>query len=88
VRLPFGLLADLPRKQRRSISGIPQTAFDRYSVAVSKSGGASVTTKIAFILVGLILGFFLLDFFVLHLDAPLFLARKLLQLVEWLAFWR
>lgn len=51
-------------------------------------GGAGVTTKLAFILLGLILAFFVLDYFVLHLDAPVFLARKLVALVEWLAFWR
>ncbi len=35
-----------------------------------------------------IAGFFLLDHFVLHLGAPLFLARKGMDLIEWLAFWR
>lgn len=47
-----------------------------------------MTTKLALILAALILGFFALDHFVLHLGAPLFLARKLADLVEWIAFWR
>jgi len=36
----------------------------------------------------LIAGFFLLDHFVLHLDAALFLARKGLLALDYLAFWR
>lgn len=29
-----------------------------------------------------------LDHYVLHLGAPLFLARKFADLLEWVAFWR
>lgn len=40
---------------------------------------------------GIVLGvllFLLLDALVLRLGAPLFLARRGLDLIEWLAFWR
>jgi hypothetical protein len=47
-----------------------------------------MTDGLAIALVLLIAGFLLLDQFVLDLGAPLFLARKGLALVEWLAFWR
>ena len=47
-----------------------------------------MTNGLAIALVLLIAGFFLIDHFLLHLDAPLFLARKGLELLDWLAFWR
>jgi len=47
-----------------------------------------MTNRIAFWLFVLILGFFLLDHFVLGLDADVFLARKLIELLNYLAIWR
>lgn len=47
-----------------------------------------MTNTIAVWIVVLIAGFFLLDHFVLHLDAALFLARKGLLGLDYLAFWR
>lgn len=43
---------------------------------------------IAFWLAALILGFLALDYFVLDLNVPIFLGRKLLELLEYIAFWR
>jgi hypothetical protein len=47
-----------------------------------------MTNKTAVFLGLLIVGFFALDHFVLHWDAPVFLMRKLVALIEYLAFWR
>ncbi|MFN6952983.1 MAG: hypothetical protein ACK4NE_10385 [Albidovulum sp.] len=47
-----------------------------------------MTTRIAFALVIVIVFFVFVDAIWLHLGAPLFVARKLADLVEWLAFWR
>jgi hypothetical protein len=47
-----------------------------------------MTNALALVLIGLVAGFFLLDHFVLHIDAALFLGRRGLDLIEWLAFWR
>ncbi len=47
-----------------------------------------MTNRIALTLVVLIAGFFLADHFWLHLDAPVFLGRKFVDFVEYLAFWR
>lgn len=47
-----------------------------------------MTNRIALALVVLVVGFVFVDAAWLHLDAPLFLARKFADLVEWLAFWR
>lgn len=47
-----------------------------------------MTNALAIWIVALLAGFFLLDHFVLHLGAPLFLARKGVDLIEYLAFWR
>lgn len=47
-----------------------------------------MTNIIAIWLGVIILGFLALDYFVLDWDSPLFLGRKLLELVEYLAFWR
>ena len=47
-----------------------------------------MTNGLALALILLIAGFFALDHWVLHLDAPLFLARRGLDLIEWVAFWR
>ena len=47
-----------------------------------------MTTRLALILAVLILGFFVLDYYVLHLDAALFLARKGFELINYMAFWR
>ena len=47
-----------------------------------------MTTRLALILAILILGFFVLDYYVLHLDAALFLVRKGFELINYMAFWR
>ena len=47
-----------------------------------------MTNTIALWLGALILGFLALDFLYLDWNVPVFLGRKLLELVEWLAFWR
>jgi len=47
-----------------------------------------MTNQIAIGLALLIVGFFVLDAYVLHLDAGVFLARKGLDLIEYLAIWR
>lgn len=47
-----------------------------------------MTTKIALALAALIAAFFALDIYVLHLDAGMFLGKKLLELITYLAFWR
>ena len=47
-----------------------------------------MTNRIAIGLVVAIAGFFALDTFVLHLDAAPFLMRKLIDLIDTLAFWR
>ncbi len=47
-----------------------------------------MTNTIALWLAALILGFLALDHFVLDWNVPLFLGRKLLDLIEWMAFWR
>jgi len=47
-----------------------------------------MTNTISIWLAVLILGFFALDYFLLDLNAPIFLARKFLQFMEYIAFWR
>jgi len=47
-----------------------------------------MTTRLAFIIAALIIGFFALDHYVLHLNAGLFLGKKGLELIEYMAFWR
>lgn len=47
-----------------------------------------MTNTVTIWLALLILGFFVLDHFVLGLEAGLFLARRGLDLIEYLAFWR
>jgi len=47
-----------------------------------------MTNSLALWLFGLILGFFLLDAFVLHWDTHYILMRKFIDLLTWLAFWR
>lgn len=47
-----------------------------------------MTNRIAVWLALLIIGFFVLDHYVLGLDAGVFLARKFMELIEYLAFWR
>ncbi|MCB2095739.1 MAG: hypothetical protein H6901_00430 [Rhodobacteraceae bacterium] len=47
-----------------------------------------MTNRIAIALVLIIAAFFVADHFWLHLDAGAFLARKLLDLIDWVAFWR
>jgi len=46
-----------------------------------------LTNKLALFLALMVLAFFALDHFVLHWGAPLFLARKVAQLSDWIAFW-
>jgi len=47
-----------------------------------------MTNTISIWLAFAILGFFALDYFYLDLNAPVYLGRKLLELIEYLAFWR
>ena len=47
-----------------------------------------MTNSIAIGILLALVAFFALDAYVLHLDAALFLARKGLALIDWLAFWR
>ena len=47
-----------------------------------------MTNTLAIWLFLFIVAFFALDYFVLHLDAARFLARKGLDLIDYLAFWR
>ncbi|MBU2993474.1 hypothetical protein Q4555_00210 [Octadecabacter sp. 1_MG-2023] len=47
-----------------------------------------MTTKLSIILILLIVGFFVLDHYVLHLDAGVFLAKKGIELINYLAIWR
>lgn len=47
-----------------------------------------MTNTIAFWLAVLILGFFAIDFFFLEDNMFLFLGRKLVDLLEYVAFWR
>ena len=48
----------------------------------------AMTNALALWIVALIIGFFVLDAVFLHLGAPVFLARKGLDLLDYLAFWR
>ena len=47
-----------------------------------------MTNRLAVILLALIVGFFVLDHYVLGLDALIFLSRKFMDLIEYLAIWR
>jgi hypothetical protein len=47
-----------------------------------------MSTKIALSLALLIAGFFVLDHFVLQMNAGVFLGKKLIELVNYLAIWR
>ena len=47
-----------------------------------------MTNALAIGLLIFIAALFALDHYVLHLDAPLFLARKIYDLLQWVAFWR
>jgi len=47
-----------------------------------------MSDRTALILAAVIVGLFVLDLWVLHTGATPFLLRKLIQLVEYLAFWR
>ncbi len=47
-----------------------------------------MTTRIAIILFLLIAGFFALDHYVLHLNAGVFLAKKMIDLMNYIAIWR
>jgi hypothetical protein len=47
-----------------------------------------MTNKISIWLALVILGFLALDYFYLDLNTPLFLGRKLLAMIEYIAFWR
>ena len=47
-----------------------------------------MSNGLALFLATALVAFFLLDAFVLHMDAGLFLARKGLDLIQWAAFWR
>jgi hypothetical protein len=47
-----------------------------------------MTNKIALVLLALIAAFFLADYLWLDLGAPVFLGRRFLDFIEYLAFWR
>ena len=47
-----------------------------------------MTTKLTLILAVLIGGFFVLDHYVLHLNAFVFLAKKLIELMNYMSIWR
>lgn len=47
-----------------------------------------MTNPIALALGLCIVGFFVLDLFVLHMGAGLLIAQKFMGLIEWIAFWR
>jgi len=47
-----------------------------------------MTTRLALILACLIVGFFVLDHYVLHLNAFVFLAKKMIDLMNYVAIWR
>ena len=47
-----------------------------------------MTTRLALLLMALIVGFFILDHYVLQLNAFIFLSKKGLELIATLAFWR
>jgi len=47
-----------------------------------------MTTRLAFILALLIAAFFVLDHFVLHWNAGVFLGKEMLDLINYIAFWR
>ncbi len=47
-----------------------------------------MTTRFAFILFALIAAFFVLDTYVLNLNAGVFLGKKILNLMNWIAIWR
>ncbi len=47
-----------------------------------------MTTKLTIILALLIAGFFVLDHYVLHLNAFVFLAKKGIDLINYVAIWR
>ena len=47
-----------------------------------------MTNRLAIILTLCFIGFFALDHYVFGLDAGVFLIRKGLELITWMAFWR
>lgn len=48
----------------------------------------AMTNPIVVILFLLIAAFIALDMFVLHLGLSVFLGKRLVDLIEWVAFWR
>ena len=47
-----------------------------------------MTNTITAVLVLLIVGLFVLDATVLHMDLPLIVGRGMAEFIEWLSFWR
>ncbi|MGJ8610968.1 MAG: hypothetical protein ACSHWY_07735 [Octadecabacter sp.] len=47
-----------------------------------------MTTRLSIILILLIAAFFALDHYVLHLNAAVFLGKKAIWLINYLAIWR
>ena len=47
-----------------------------------------MTTRLAFIIALLVAGYFVLDHYVLHLNAGVFLAKKGIELINYIAIWR
>ena len=49
---------------------------------------SAMTSRLAMILALCMIGFFVLDHYVLGLNADVFLGKKGLELINYLAFWR
>jgi len=47
-----------------------------------------MTSKLAIIIFLFIIGFFVLDHYVLHLNAFVFLAKRMIDLMDIMIFWR
>jgi hypothetical protein len=75
----------MPKKNHLSAHRGPAAITLRWRARLLQSG---MTNTVAIWLGVLIVGFFLLDQFVLDLGAGLFLAKRGLDLIEYLAFWR
>ncbi len=56
--------------------------------AVPINGACPVTNRIAFTLIVLICAILVVDVMIYGSDHLMFLFRKMLELLEWLAFWR
>lgn len=59
-----------------------------FPVGPAQSKPWHMTNGVALFLAVLIIGFFTLDHYVLHLDALQFLFRRMISVIDILAFWR